>query len=222
MNHIIGLGKSFDIDELNIKVLKSLDKTWQPKVTMTSKSQNLNTMSMTTLFRKLERTWNWSWKVEWRWKKKVRKRIWLSRISLSNVDKGKSGKEDEELNEEEENMSLFIKRLSKFMKFKGKKRFKKWKEGKSRIFLKYHCYGCEEKWHLRTNIVVIGWIVGVGVVFRVGWCLLVHVSSQFCKRILCFHFPVLCQWHCVFFVALGTNIVLPYSNSCVSVIVVCS
>ena len=32
VNHLTGLGKTFDTDELNIKVLKSLNRTWQPKV----------------------------------------------------------------------------------------------------------------------------------------------------------------------------------------------
>jgi len=31
-NHLSGLGKDFDIDELNIKILKSLNMSWQPKV----------------------------------------------------------------------------------------------------------------------------------------------------------------------------------------------
>jgi len=33
VNHLIGLGKTFDKEELNIKVLKCLDRAWQPKVT---------------------------------------------------------------------------------------------------------------------------------------------------------------------------------------------
>jgi len=34
VNHLIGLGKTFDKEELNIKVLKCLDRAWQPKVTV--------------------------------------------------------------------------------------------------------------------------------------------------------------------------------------------
>ncbi|XP_052728077.1 uncharacterized protein LOC128195062 [Vigna angularis] len=52
VNHLIGLGKSFDTDELNIKILKSLDRSWQPKVTAISESQNLNTITMAALFGK--------------------------------------------------------------------------------------------------------------------------------------------------------------------------
>jgi len=32
VNHLIGLGKEFDKEDLNIKVLKCLDRSWQPKV----------------------------------------------------------------------------------------------------------------------------------------------------------------------------------------------
>jgi len=33
VNHLTGLGKTFATDELNINFLKSLNRTWQPKVT---------------------------------------------------------------------------------------------------------------------------------------------------------------------------------------------
>ena len=32
VNHLINLGKFFEREELNIKILKFLDKSWQPKV----------------------------------------------------------------------------------------------------------------------------------------------------------------------------------------------
>jgi len=36
VNHLIGLGKEFDKEELNIEVLKCLNRSWQPKVTTIS------------------------------------------------------------------------------------------------------------------------------------------------------------------------------------------
>jgi len=36
VNHLISLGKTFEKEELNIKILKCLDRTWQPKVTAIS------------------------------------------------------------------------------------------------------------------------------------------------------------------------------------------
>jgi len=53
VNHLIGLGKIFDNDELNIKILKSLNKTWHPKVITIIEYQNFATMSMAVLFGKL-------------------------------------------------------------------------------------------------------------------------------------------------------------------------
>jgi len=53
VNHLIGFGKTFDKEELNIKVLKCLDRLWQPKVTAISKSKDLSTLSTTALFGKL-------------------------------------------------------------------------------------------------------------------------------------------------------------------------
>jgi len=32
VNHLMGLGKEFDKEELNITVVKCLDRSWQPKV----------------------------------------------------------------------------------------------------------------------------------------------------------------------------------------------
>jgi len=53
MNHLVGLGKIFDKEELNIKVLKCLDRSWQPKVATISKTRDLTTLSTVALFGKL-------------------------------------------------------------------------------------------------------------------------------------------------------------------------
>jgi len=49
----MSLGKSFDKQELNIKMLKCLDRTWQPNVTAISESKDLTSMTTTSLFGKL-------------------------------------------------------------------------------------------------------------------------------------------------------------------------
>jgi len=53
VNHLINLGKEFEKKELNIKVLKCLDRSWQPKVTNISETRDLSTLTTTTLFGKL-------------------------------------------------------------------------------------------------------------------------------------------------------------------------
>jgi len=58
VNHLIGLGKKFDNEELNIKIFKCLDRSWQPKVTTISESRDLTTLATATLFGKLrEHDW---------------------------------------------------------------------------------------------------------------------------------------------------------------------
>jgi len=53
VNHLIGLSKTFDKEELNIKVLKCLDRSWQPKVTAISETMDLTTLCTAALFGKL-------------------------------------------------------------------------------------------------------------------------------------------------------------------------
>jgi len=53
LNHLIGLGKVFRREKLNIKILKCLDRSWQPKVTAISESKHLITLTTTSLFGKL-------------------------------------------------------------------------------------------------------------------------------------------------------------------------
>jgi len=53
VNHLTGLGKVFEKEELNIKVLKCLDRSWQPKVIAISKSRDLSKLSTAALFGKL-------------------------------------------------------------------------------------------------------------------------------------------------------------------------
>jgi len=53
VNHLIGIGKQFDKEELNIKILKCLDRSWQPKVTAISETRDLTTLTTVALFGKL-------------------------------------------------------------------------------------------------------------------------------------------------------------------------
>ncbi|XP_068497810.1 uncharacterized protein [Phaseolus vulgaris] len=53
VNHLMSLGKVFDKEELNIKILKYLDRSWQPKVTTISESKDLTSLTTISLFGKL-------------------------------------------------------------------------------------------------------------------------------------------------------------------------
>ena len=42
VNHLLGLGKMFEDEELNIKILNCLTRTWEPKITTIKKTQPLH------------------------------------------------------------------------------------------------------------------------------------------------------------------------------------
>ena len=49
----MSLEKTFEKEKLNIKILKCLDRSWQPKVTAISELKDLTSLSMASLFGKL-------------------------------------------------------------------------------------------------------------------------------------------------------------------------
>ena len=53
-NHLSVLGKTLMNDELNLKVLRSLTREWQPKVTAILEKKSLSSMTSATLFGKLQ------------------------------------------------------------------------------------------------------------------------------------------------------------------------
>ena len=53
VNHLASLGKTFQNEDLVNKVLRCLNREWQPKVTAIIESQDLSSMSLATLFGKL-------------------------------------------------------------------------------------------------------------------------------------------------------------------------
>jgi len=146
VNHVTGLGKTFDIDELNIKILKSLNRAWQPKVTAITESQNLATMTMAALFGKLREH-----------------ELELGRLNeeedigrkkniafKTEVVKGKKQKEEED-SDDDENLSLMIKKFTKFMKAKGKNQFKSNKKDNQGSSSNFKCYGCGESGHVKAD-----------------------------------------------------------------------
>jgi len=53
LNYLKGLGKIFEEEELNVKVLKSLNKIWQPTITTILESKDLTSITHAKLFGKL-------------------------------------------------------------------------------------------------------------------------------------------------------------------------
>ncbi|XP_014522211.1 uncharacterized protein LOC106778738 [Vigna radiata var. radiata] len=150
VNHLFGLGKKFDTNELNVKILKSLNRIWQPKVTTITESQDLTSMPMAVLFGKLREH-----------------ELELNRLSVEEAQgkrktlafktensKGTSLEKDEESEDEDEDdddMIHMFRKFNKFMKLKGKDQFKKDRKKKQRSSSNYRCYGCGEKGRVNAD-----------------------------------------------------------------------
>jgi len=133
VNHLMSLGKKFDEEELNIKVLKCLDRTWQPKVTTISESKDLTSMTVASIFGKLREH-----------------EIEIQRLAVQESEDKynksitlKASKQQSVSSEsEEENISLLSRKFSKFLrKRQASKRYgsKKSSEFNSKKYTSYSC-----------------------------------------------------------------------------------
>ncbi|XP_068504514.1 uncharacterized protein [Phaseolus vulgaris] len=113
VNHLTGLGKVFDKEELNIKVLKCLDRSWQLKVTAISESRDLSKLSTAALFGKLmEHELELKRLKEQETVERKPKGLALKASAQSDIN------EEKEDVEHDETISLLTKRFSRFRKKK--------------------------------------------------------------------------------------------------------
>lgn len=124
INHLLALGKTFDKEELNIEILKSLNRYWQPKVTAISESRDLTTTNMTTLFGKLREH---ELELErFKEKEKGEKKYIVALKSVAKVAARSSSKKDDfrddqsAENSDSEEFNLMVKRFSRFIGYKNK------------------------------------------------------------------------------------------------------
>jgi len=114
----MGLGKEFDKYELNIKVLKCLDRSWQPKMTVISESKDLSIITTVAPFGKLrEHEIEMQKLSELESSEKKVKTIAL-KANSKNIDEI-----EEEVAEssDNENLNLLVKWFRKYLKRKGNK-----------------------------------------------------------------------------------------------------
>jgi len=118
------LGKTISNHDRTNKILRCMTKEWQPKVTAIKESQNLNVLSMITLFGKLkehEHEINRFKSSEDESKKKDRKFIALNTtLSVSTSSIQNYYESDDDAIDEEE-MSLFVRRYNCYIKRNGLK-----------------------------------------------------------------------------------------------------
>ena len=142
VNHLICLGKEFDKEELNIKVLECLDRSWQPKVTTISKSRDLSTLTTTTLFGKIR---------EHEIEMQRLNELESSEEKVRNIALKTSNKRNDEPDDEvakssdNENLNLLVKRFGKYLKKKcskgNKKRYTSKRNESNSSNFTYYNYG---------------------------------------------------------------------------------
>ena len=122
VNHLMGLGKEFDKEELNIKVLKCLDRNWQPKVTTISESKDLSIITTAALFGKLR---------EHEIEMQRLNELETSEKKVKSIALKASSKKGDEIEEkaakssDNENLNLLVKKFGKYLNGKATKVIKR-------------------------------------------------------------------------------------------------
>lgn len=120
VNHLASLGKTFPNEDLINKVLRCLNRKWQPKVTAITKSIDLSNMSLATLFRKLQEHEMELMRLN-QHEKNDKKKKGIALKASSSIQEGSDKEDSNEINEDDD-FSLFVKRFNKFLRNKGNQR----------------------------------------------------------------------------------------------------
>jgi len=149
INHLMSLGKTFDKKELNIKILKCLDRSWQPKDTAISKSKDLTSLITTSLFGKLR-----EYELEMN-KLNVQESEDKHVRNIALKDAKHKSKQDSSDESEEETLSLLSKKFNKFLKRNRNKESNKERYGNKKTSdfnsNNYTCFGCGEHRHIKVD-----------------------------------------------------------------------
>nr|KYP33484.1 hypothetical protein KK1_045657 [Cajanus cajan] len=153
INNLIDLGRKFKEEELNLKVLQCLDRSWQAKVTTIEKSKDLTSLTLATLFGKL-REHEKKLHIFYENELQDKKRKGVSLKALKSV-KGKEKCEDSSSEESDsENFNLLVKKLRKFLRkkkrspYKFNKRATKKDEGSTSS---YNCFEYGKSGHIKAK-----------------------------------------------------------------------
>ena len=115
VNHLMGVGKELDKEELYIQVLKCLDRNWQPKVIAISESKDLSIIITAALFGKLR---------EHEIEMQRLSELETSEKKVKSIALKASSKKSDETEEEvakssdNENLNLLVKKFGKYLKRK--------------------------------------------------------------------------------------------------------
>src|SRR3954468_7738423 len=141
INHLSALGKKVSTEEQNLKVLRSLTREWQPKVTVISEKTNLSKMTSATLFGKLQEYETKLGRLETH---EIQLKDSKDIALKTRVKHHDSNQEDESTSEED---NEFIKKFEKFLRKERKKEIIK-EEAPTR---KIKCFECGERGHVKSE-----------------------------------------------------------------------
>jgi len=164
VNKLKNLGKTISNQDCTNKILRCMTKEWQPKVTAIKESQNLNALSMITLFGKLkehEHDINHFKSSEDDSKKKERKSIALNTTSSVSTSSVQNNEESDGDGINVEEMSMFVRRYNRYIKRNGLKHNDKNLVNFRKASMKgresdndekvVSCYGCGKVGHYKNE-----------------------------------------------------------------------
>ena len=151
VNHLASLGRTFQNEDLINKVLRCLSREWQPKVTAITESRDLSIMSLATLFGKLQEHEMELQRLN-QHEENDKKKKGIALKASSSIQE-ESDIEDSIDLDEDEDLSLFVKRFNKFIRMRGNQRRQNFKpkrrtEESSQI---PKCFECNQPGHLRAD-----------------------------------------------------------------------
>ncbi|KAF1867885.1 hypothetical protein Lal_00012781 [Lupinus albus] len=121
VNHLVALDRVFDIGDLTNKVLRCLSRKWQPKVTAIMESKNVDSMSLATLFGKLQEHEMELQRLTLHEKtvENVKKISFKATKSHSRSQEVRSDHEESDFDIDDETVSQLVNKFRKFLRKKG-------------------------------------------------------------------------------------------------------
>ncbi|KAL5184397.1 hypothetical protein HKD37_17G048110 [Glycine soja] len=138
VNHLASLGKIFPNEDLINKVFRFLSREWQPKLTAISESKDLSSMSLATLFGKLQEH-----EIELQClnqnKENDKKKRSIALKASSSMQE-----------ENEEDFSFFVKKFIKKRRIDRRQNFNNGRKSQddSQVL---RCYKCNQIGHIKAN-----------------------------------------------------------------------
>nr|KYP56813.1 hypothetical protein KK1_003061 [Cajanus cajan] len=153
INHLVDLGRKFEKEEMNLKVLRCLDRTWQAKVTAIEESKDLTSLTLATLFGKLrEHEQKLHIFDEHEQQDKKGKRVSLKALKTA---KGKEVCEETSSDDSEtENFNLLVKKFRKFIRRKKNSPYKFNKKSNKKVEAStssFNSFECGKSGHMKAE-----------------------------------------------------------------------